>query len=146
MGENKVIDVINRLTSPDIIGTIFGCKRNGDPRSIFDIIKSVDKIAAKKKKKNKELYEALMNDKKTISQRDVEKFYKNKKKNGKKGKGKKLSGFSGNGKKRVFPKQVSVQKQGSVCLSYADNSQIIPYDQKPLHQPPADVGPSGTVP
>ena len=63
----------------DLVQTVLGYKRNGQPRSIFDIITKVAKIKDKKKRKmDKDLYDSLKPKKK--DKKKDKKKKKNKKK------------------------------------------------------------------
>jgi hypothetical protein len=64
----------------DLVQAVLGYKRNGQPRSLFDIVAKVVKIKDKKKRKlDKDLYDSLKPSKKKDKKKDKKKK-KNKKK------------------------------------------------------------------
>lgn len=56
MGETKIANqVANLITSENIQKYVFGHKKNGEPRALYDIVKDVMNFKKKKKKKKTKL-------------------------------------------------------------------------------------------
>lgn len=86
------MDIVEKILSAETVELFFGHKRNGQPRSVVDLIKWVVK---NNKKKDKDLYKALKPKKKNKNKdnkldEDLYKSFKSKKKGKKNKKNKKM--------------------------------------------------------
>lgn len=75
--DDKTLDTFDRIK--DLVHDVLGYKRNGQPRSLFDIVTKVAKMSEKKRRKmDKDLYDALK-PKKKKDKKKKDKKKKNKK-------------------------------------------------------------------